>query len=214
MSLTLHFHPLSSFCQKALIGLYELEIPFTKHQVDLSKEDERAALTKLWPMCKFPVLRDEAHGVTVPETSILLEYAEAMSGKKGHLIPTDPTQALICRLRDRFFDLYVDLPMQRLVGDKLRPEGKKDPFGVEQNRAQIEKAYGVADEWLREGPWALGEAFSMADCAAAPALFYASRMVPFGDKKHLAAYFARLEERPSYARVQEEAKPYLAHFPG
>ena len=210
MSLTLHFHPLSSFCMKVLIGLYELDVPFAKRIVDLSDEADRAALRKLWPVGKFPVLRDEARGVTVPETSVILEYID-----RGRLIPTDPDLARECRLRDRFYDLYVHVQMQKIVGDRLRPEGKRDPYGVDQAKAQIEAAYAIADEWMVASPWAAGDTFTMADCAAAPALFYANKVVPFGDgRKHLAAYFARLTERPSFARVLREAEPYMAMFPG
>jgi glutathione S-transferase len=215
MSLTFHYHPLSSFCQKALIGLYELGVPFDKLVVDLGNEGERAALSKLWPMGRFPLLRDEARAVNVPETSIILAYVEAHYGKGISLLPRDPERALDCQLRDRFFDLDVNTPMQKIVTDKLRPEGKHDPFGVERAQAQLEAAYGVADDWLRAGPWAAGETFSVADCAAAPALFYANQVQPFtGARRHLAAYFARLSARPSFARVLAEAKPYWSMFPG
>lgn len=214
MSLTLHFHPLSSFCMKVLVGLYELEVPFTKRLVDLANEVDRAALLKLWPIGKFPVLRDDAREVTVPETSIILEYLDQWHGK-GRLVPSDPDRARECRLRDRFYDLYVNVPMQKIVTDKLRPADKRDPYGVAQAKAQLETAYAVADEWMRAGPWAVGEAFTMADCAAAPALFYANQVVPFGDgRPHLAAYSARLALRPSFARVVDEAKPYWSMFPG
>lgn len=211
MTLTLHYHPLSSFCMKALVGLYELDVPFTKRFVDLADAHDRAALASLWPMKKFPVLRDDARGVTLPETSILLEHVD----RAGRLIPTDRDRAIECRLRDRFFDLYVNAPMGKIVTDELRPEGSRDPFGVAEAKAQLEAAYGIAEEWARGGPWAMGDAFTLADCAAAPALFYAGKVVDFGQsRKHLAAYFARLLERPSFARVVEEAKPYLAMFPG
>jgi glutathione S-transferase len=213
MSLTLHFHPLSSFCQKALIGLYELDVPFQKQVVDLYDDAQRAAFFELWPIGKFPVLRDEARGVTVPESSLVLEYIGEHYSKRS-LIPSEPDAALQCRLRDRFFDLYVNVPLGKIVTDKLRPEGKHDPLGVEQARALLETAYDVANDWMRAGPWAAGEAFSMADCAAAPALFYAKQVLPLGSRTHLAKYYERLELRPSFARVLEEAKPYLAMFPG
>jgi glutathione S-transferase len=211
MSLTLWFHPLSSFCMKALVGLYELEVPFERRVVDLSKEDQRAALLRLWPMGRFPVLRDEARGRTVAESNVILEY---LDGASGRLVPSDPERARECRFRDRCFDLYVNATMQKIVTDKLRPEGKHDPYGVEKAREDLEAAYGLADGWLREGPWAVGETFTMADCAAAPALFFARQVAPFGERRHLAAYHARLAERPSVARVLEEAKPYLSMFPG
>lgn len=215
MSLTFHYHPLSSFCQKALIGLYELGVPFDKLVVDLGNEVERAALMKLWPMCRFPVLRDEARNVNVPETSVILAYVEAHYTKGISLVPRDPDRAIDCQLRDRFFDLDVNVPMQKIVTDKLRPEGKHDAFGVERAREHLDRAYGVADDWLRAGPWAAGETFSVADCAAAPALFYANQVLPFtGTRRHLGAYFTRLSARPSFARALEEAKPYWPLFPG
>ncbi len=215
MSMTLHFHPLSSFCWKALIGLYEREIPFEKHLVDLSNDDARAAFTRLWPIAKFPVLRDDARDRTVPESTIILEYVDRMGRGGVRLIPDDPERALECRLRDRFYDLYIHLPMQKIVGDKLRPEDRRDPFGIEQARAQIEAAYAVADEQLRGGPWAMGAEFTLADCAALPALFYGNKVAPLGGRwKTVEAYLGRLEGRASVARVLEEARPYFAMFPG
>jgi hypothetical protein len=124
MSMTLYFHPLSSFCWKALIGLYELEIPFEKNLVDLSNEAARNAFIRLWPIGKFPVLRDDARDRTVPESTIILEYIDRLSPGNARLIPSDPAAALECRLRDRIYDMYIHLPMQKIVGDKLRPEGR------------------------------------------------------------------------------------------
>jgi len=211
MSLTLHFHPLSSFCQKALIGLYELGVPFTKQVVDLYDDDQRARFLALWPIGKFPVLRDEARGVTVPEATLVLDYVD----RDVRLVPADPDRARECRLRDRVFDLYLDVPMGKVVTDKLRPPGKNDPHGVAEARALIEKTYALADDWLSEGPWAAGERFSIADCAAAPALFFAKRVLPFRpEHRRLAAYFDRLEAHPSVARAFREAQPFLANFPG
>jgi glutathione S-transferase len=214
MSMTLHFHPLSSFCWKALIGLYELGIPFEKHLVDLSNAEARADFARLWPLAKFPVLRDAARDRTVPESTIILEYVDALSGG-GRLLPADPELALECRLRDRTFDQYVHLPMQKIVGDRLRPEARRDPFGVEQARAQMETAYAMADGDLRRGPWAMGADFTLADCSAFPALFYGDKVAPFGGQwKNLEAYLERLKGRASVARVLEEAKPYFGSFPG
>jgi glutathione S-transferase len=214
MSLTLYFHPLSSFCQKVLIGLYELDVPFTKRVIDLGAEADRAALLRLWPIGKFPVLHDEARGLALPESSIILEYVDRR-GPEPRLVPKDLDRALECRLRDRFFDLHVDLPMQKVVTDKFRPADGHDPFGVAQARAQLETAYGVANEWLRTGTWAAGDTFTMADCAAAPALFFANKVLPFeGRWTHLARYYARLLDRPSVVRTFDEAKPHLMKFPG
>ncbi|MGD0524944.1 MAG: glutathione S-transferase family protein [Polyangiaceae bacterium] len=215
MSLTLHYHPLSSFCWKALIGLYELEVAFEKHLVDLSDAEARAALTRLWPLTKFPVLHDHARDRVVPESSILLEYVDRASTGPRRLLPADPDRALECRLRDRLFDAYVHAPMQRLVADRLRPEGQRDALGVAQARAQIEVAYALLDEQARTGPWALGADFTLADCSAMPALFYANRVAPLGDRwPNVAAYLERLTARPSVARVLREAEPYFAMFPG
>jgi glutathione S-transferase len=216
MALTLHYHPLSSFCWKALVGLYELGVPFEKHIVDLADAEARAAFVALWPIGKFPVLHDEPRNKVVPESSIVLEYIDRLPKENGkRLIPADPTQALECRLRERLFDLYVHLPMQKIVGDRLRPADRRDPLGVEQARAQIEAAYALLEEQLADGPWAAGTAFTIVDCAALPALYYGNKVVPFeGRKKNLTAYFGRLEQRPSAARVLAEAAPYFGMFPG
>jgi glutathione S-transferase len=218
MSLTLHYHPLSSYCMKALIALYETETPFTPHLVDLSNEAARAALLKLWPVGKFPVLSDDTGDLMVPESSIIIEYlAQHHSNQAGKaaLIPADPDRARETRLRDRFFDLYVHEPMQRIVGDKLRPADQRDPYGVARAAAQLEAAYAMIDDQIGAGPWAMGDTFTMADCAAGPALFYATKVVPPGDRhRNTAAYLGRLVERASFARVLAEAQPYFAMFPG
>ena len=214
MSLTLHFHPLSSFCWKVLIALYENDTPFTAHSVDLGNESERAALLKLWPIGKFPVLRDDAQDRTIPESSIIIEYLDNQYPGRTRFIPADGKAALQTRLRDRFYDLYVHLPMQKVVGDRLRPEGAKDPHGVEEAKARLQSCYGMIEREIASKTWAMGEAFSIADCAAAPALFYASKVVPFGDgHKNVAAYLDRLQARPCFARVLREAEPYFAMFP-
>jgi glutathione S-transferase len=214
MSLTLHFHPLASFCHKVLIALYENDTPFVPNLVNLSDEAERAALLKLWPIGKFPVLRDDARNQTVPESTIIIEYLDWHYRGRRRFIPLDADGAWQTRLRDRFYDLYVHEPMQKIVDDRLRGEGKKDPHGVEEARARLRTSYSLLDKEMATQSWAMGEAFSLADCAAAPALFYADKVMPIGDKhRHLAAYFARLKARPSYARVLKEAEPYFAMFP-
>ena len=213
MSLTLHFHPLASYCHKALIALYENDTPFTPKLVDLSSETERAALLKLWPVGKFPVLRDERRDQTIPESSIIIEYLDRHHPGRVRFIPDDADRAWQTRLRDRFYDLYVHEPMQKIVLDRLRPSGKNDPQGVEDARARLRTAYGMIDREMAAATWAMGEAFSLADCAAAPALFYANKVMPFDAYRNVAAYFARLEARPSYARVLKEAEPYFAMFP-
>src|SRR6202795_4130702 len=145
MSLTLHFHPLSSFCWKALIALYENDTPFTPNMVDLGDETERAALLKLWPIGKFPVLRDDARDQTVPESTIIIEYLDRHYPGRTRFIPNEADLALQTRLRDRFYDLYVHEPMQRIVGDRMRPQGRKDPHGVKEARARLRTAYAMID---------------------------------------------------------------------
>jgi glutathione S-transferase len=214
MSLTLYYHPLSSFCWKTLIALYENETPFTAQSVDLSNEAERSALLKIWPIGKFPVLRDSAKDRIVPESSIIIEYLDIEYPGRTRFIAAEPKLALQTRLRDRFYDLYVHLPMQKVVGDRLRPADAKDAHGVEEAKARIVSCYGMLDKEMATKSWAMGEAFSLADCAAAPALFYGNKVVPFGDThKNLAAYFDRLKARPSFARVLQEAEPYFKMFP-
>jgi glutathione S-transferase len=214
MSLTLYYHPLSSFCWKALIALYENETPFTPVMVDLGNETERAALLKIWPIGKFPVLRDDATGRVVPESSIIIEYLDNHYPGATRLLPADADAARQTRLRDRFYDLYVHLPMQKIMGDRLRPAASRDPHGVEEAKARITSCYGMIDKELASRTWAMGETFGLADCAAAPALFYAGMVVPFGDgHKNLGAYFERVKARPSFARVLREAEPYFGMVP-
>jgi glutathione S-transferase len=215
MSLLLHYHPLASFCHKALIALYENEVPFTPRMVDLADPVQRAEFLRLWPIGKFPVLQDADRGKTIPESTIIIEYLEQHHPGKGKLIPDDPGQARETRLLDRLFDLYVHEPMQKIVGDRLRPEDAKDAHGVDHARKTMHTALGMLERDMASRIWATGEAFSLADCAAAPALFYADKVVPIaGDYPNVAAYLERLIERPSYARVLREAQPYFAMFPG
>ena len=214
MSLQLHMHPLASFCQKVLIALYENGTPFTPHLVDLGDAASSAAFKRLWPIGKMPALRDEARDRTVAESSIIIEYLDQHYPGGTRLIPSDPALALEVRFGDRFYDSYVHEPMQKIVTDRLRPAGMNDPHGVEQARALMQTAYGMIDHAMQSRPWAAGDAFTMADCAAAPALFYANKVAPFGETHaNIAAYFARLMERASVARVFREAEPYLKYFP-
>lgn len=214
MSLTLHFHPLSSFCWKALIALYENDVAFTAKSVNLGDATERAALLRLWPIGKFPVLRDDARGETIPESSIIIEYLDTHYPGRTRFIPADPDLALQARLRDRFYDLYVHLPMQKIMGDRLRADDQRDPHGVAEARAQLKTSYQMIEQQMAAGTWAIGEAFSIADCAALPALFYANMVEPFGDAhKNIAGYFERLKVRPSVARVMKEAEPYFNMVP-
>lgn len=213
MTMKLYYHPLSSFCHKALIAFYERDVPFEPVVVNLGDPAERAALAALSPVGKFPVLRDEAAGATVPEASLIVEYLDR-AGTAAPLVPAEQDAALQVRLWDRFFDLYVHLPMQRVVAECFRPEGAKDPHGVAEAKAQIARSWDILESHLTGagGEWAAG-AFSLADCAAAPALFYANIVEPFAGHERVAAYFERLRSRPSFARCIAEAKPYWHMFP-
>ncbi|HEX6119220.1 MAG TPA: glutathione S-transferase family protein [Dongiaceae bacterium] len=212
MSLKLYFHPLSSFCHKVLIALYETGTPFEPRMVDLFAEG--VEYRKIWPVGKIPVLRDEAKDRTIPETSIIIEYLAQHYPGKTQLFPADRDLCREMRLHDRFFDLYVNVPMQKIVTDRLRPAGKNDPYGVDEARALLRTSVGMVDMNMAGKRWAMGDAFTMADCAAAPALFYANKVQPFGDgHRNASAYLDRLLERPSFARVMKEAEPYFAMMP-
>jgi glutathione S-transferase len=214
MSLILFQHPLASFCHKVLIALYENGTPFESRVIDLGNEVSRASLLRLWPIGKFPVLRDEALDSTVPETSIIIEYLDQHYPGPVPMIPIDADAALEARLWDRFFDLYVSVPVQKIVVDRIRPEGKSDPHGVAEARATLRTAYGMIEAHMAGRDWAAGTSFGLAECAAAPALFYSSIVAPFEpEQRNLAAYFERLMARPSVARTIREAQPYFFMFP-
>ncbi|WP_394835687.1 glutathione S-transferase family protein [Pendulispora rubella] len=214
MALTVYLHPLASFCQKVLIALYENEIPFESRTVDLMDQADAAHYKNMWPVGKMPLLRDDARDRTVPETSIIIEYLARHYPGRTPLLPADPDLALQTRLWDRFYDLYVQDPMQKIVVDRIRPPGTSDAHGVAEAKGKLQIAYGMIEEQMATRTWAIGEDFTMADCAAAPALFYAELVAPFGDAHpKTAAYLERLRKRPSFARVVEEAKPYFHMFP-
>jgi len=214
MSLALYFHPFASFCQKVLVALYENDVPFEPHVVDLGDEASSAAFKRVWPIGKFPVLRDDAKARTIPESSMIIEYLARHYPGKTPLVPEDADLAWETRLCDRFYDLYVNVPMQKIVTDRVRPAGRNDPHGVEEARSLLRTAYRLIDREMETRTWAIGDAFSMADCAAAPDMYYANLVMPFRDThRNAAAYLGRLMERPSFARVVEEAKPYSALFP-
>jgi glutathione S-transferase len=212
MTLTLHEHPFASYCWKALIALYEREVPFERVQID--DEADRARLAELWPPASMPVLVDDAAGFAVPESTIVVEYLDRF-GEAPPLVPTEPEAALQARLWDRVIDGRVQTPMQKIVGDNLRPAGTDDPHGVEEARDALDRIYPVLDDQLRGNKWLAGPAFTIADCAAAPGLFYA-RAVRRWDEDGLAdltRYYEALTVRPSVARVIDEARPFRDFFP-
>jgi glutathione S-transferase len=212
MSLKLYFHPLASFCHKALIAFYENDIPFEPVIVDLADETSSAAFRAVWPMAKMPVLRDDARDSTVAESTIIVEYLDSHYPGATRFLPGDADRAWQTRMWDRFFDHYVQEPMQKIVTDRLRPAGQNDPYGVEQARAQLREAYRMIEPEIGARTWMMGDPFTLADCAAAPALFYANTVEPLPESK-LTAYLDRLMARPSFARVLKEAEPYFRLFP-
>jgi glutathione S-transferase len=214
-ALTLYMHPLSSYCQKVLIALYENAIPFAAHNVDLGDPVARAQFEKVWPIAQFPVLRDAERERTVPESSVIIEYLGRHYPGPVTLIPEDPERAAQVRAADRFYDLHIHQHMQKIVTDNLRPAGGHDPVGVGQARARLRTALRLAESEMAGRSWAAAEQFSIADCAAAPALFYTNRIMPLSHEfPHLGSYLERLTGRPSYARALAEAQPYFARFPG
>lgn len=214
MSLKLYFHPLSSYCHKVLIALYENDTPFEAVPVNLGDEAERAALLRLWGVGKFPVMRDTGRDEIVPESTVIIDYLDRYYSGRTRFVPEDGDLARQVRLQDRFYDLHIHNHMQKVVGNRLRPAGSKDPHGVEDAKTRMRAAYDIAEREMASRRWAAGDAFTLADCAAAPALSYASKVLPFADTHpNLAAYLERLNARPSYARVLKEAEPYFHMFP-
>ena len=211
MALTLYEHPFSSYCQKALIAFYENGVPFEAALLETGSAAS-AELGRLWPLNRFPVLDDE--GKVVPEATIIIEYLAVKYPGPVQLVPNDPDKALDVRLMDRFFDNYVMTPQGAIVFEAMRPAGNRDPLGVERSRALLDKAYTWLNGHLAGRTWAAGDAFSLADCAAAPALLYADWTHPIPEKlETLLAYRTRLLRRPSYARILDEARPYRHLFP-
>jgi glutathione S-transferase len=214
MALRLYMHPLSSYCWKTLIALYESGVPFEKEIVDLQDADQREAFVRMTPLGKFPVLVDEDAGKAFPESTIIIEYLALKFSGAAKLIPADKDLALRVRLSDRFYDLYIHDKMQRVVADRIRPADQKDPAGVARYHTDLEIALALVDRDMGEGGWATGLTFTMADCAAAPALFYANQITPLADAHPGAQrYLDKLMARPSFARVLEEAQPYFDMFP-
>ncbi|MDI1480325.1 glutathione S-transferase family protein [Polyangium sp. y55x31] len=213
MPLTLYYHPFASFCQKVLIALYENGTPFEPRRIDLGDPASRAELAAVWPLAKFPVLRDAERNVVIPESSLIIDYLGRHYPGPHALIPADPEEAMRVHLWDRLFDNYVAPHVTKIVTDHFRPEGRHDPEGVEQAKALIAQTYALIERDLPPGGWACGDTFTLADCAAAPALFYANIAVPFAQHPKITAYYERLCARPSFARVIDEARPYRRNFP-
>ncbi|HEX8470705.1 MAG TPA: glutathione S-transferase family protein [Brevundimonas sp.] len=210
MTIELFAHPFSSYCQKVLIAFYENDIPFTYRMMEDPGVGEEFA--SLWPIKRFPILREKDR--VVLEATTVIEYLQVHHPGPMKLIPEDPDMAVEVRMLDRFFDNYVMTPQGKFVFDALRPAENRDPYGVEQARKLLETSYAWLDERMRDRTWAAGDIFSLADCAAAPSLFYAdwTHRIPehYG---YLLAYRARLLRRPSFARAVDDARRFRNYFP-
>lgn len=205
----LYLNPISSYTQKVLIAFYEKSIPFTPMVVNLMDPASRAKYEKVYPIGKIPYLVDDA-GHARPESSAIIEYLDQhFPGHPPRLILAERNQAIEARRWECFADSYLNDSMQKVLFDGMRPADKRDPMGVDNARKLIGRAYGMLDQHLAGKEYIVGNALSIADCAAAPSLFYLAKVAPFGDFKNIGAYSARMQARPSYARAISEAMPIL-----
>ncbi len=212
MTLQLFAHPFSSYCQKVLTALYENDTPFELRMLGPDTPDVAAEWCKLWPMKRMPVLKDGDE--TVMEATVIVEYVGLNHPGPVSFLPADPKAALTARMMDRFFDNYIMTPMQKVVFNQIRPEADRDPYGVNEAKAMLDDAYGWLDATMANREWAAGDAFSLADCAASPSLFYADWVHPIPETfAHVRAYRARLLARPAFARAVDEGRPYRNFFP-
>lgn len=208
MSLLLWSHPYSAYGQKASVALYELGLPFEPRLVEAGNDRVMAEFRALSPFGKMPTLVDSEAGTTVYESSIVIEYLDRLAGG-DRLVPVDPDAALEARLVDRMVDIYAGGPMNRIIPRKFRPAGNEDPYGDTQDRDTLAGAWDWLEGRLADGrTWGAGDRFTLADCAAAPILTYARRLVPFGERPRLRAWHGRLMARPSFVRALEDAAPF------
>jgi glutathione S-transferase len=208
----LYAHPFSSYCQKALVALYENDTPFDFRMLDFGDPQSGAEFAALWPIQRMPVLVDE--GRTIVEATIIVEHLDLHHPGRVRFLPPEPKEALHVRMLDRLFDNYVQTPMQKIVLDALHGSEGRDPRGVAEARKLLDTTYAWLDGALKGREWAAGASFGLADCAAAPALLYADWAHPIGTAcANLRAYRERLLARPSYARALDEARPYRKDFP-
>ena len=210
MPLTLFYHPLSSYCQKVLIALYEAGTPFNAQIIDLGNGSDRATLASHWSLCKFPVIHDSERGRSLPESSTIIEYLDHYYPSAGRMVPDECESAVEVRLWDRIFDNYVQTPMQQIVANRLRQSNAD----MSEYHSLLESAYRAIDKQLSSRAWAATDEFSLADCAAAPALFYAITLQSLPTELgYLNEYFERLMARGSVKRTLEEARPYFNLYP-
>ncbi len=207
----LYGHPFSSYTWKALIALDEAGVAVEFAELSPDRPEVGAALHALHPLDRFPVLQTD-EGVFW-ESSVIAEWAHAHAARPSTLIPADPLLALRVRELDRIFDGYVMGPMQAVVADAMKPPADRDPSAVTAAHGKLDVIYAWLESWLGDDGWAVGEAFTLADCSALPSLFYADWVRPVAGYPKLAAYLRRLRARPSVVRVVEGARPYRAYFP-
>ncbi|HTK02806.1 MAG TPA: glutathione S-transferase family protein [Bordetella sp.] len=212
MALQLYYHPFSSYCQKALIALYDNNIAFERNVLEGPDSPAGKRLAELWPMKRFPVLVDGDR--TVIEATCIIEYLGLYHPGPVRMIPEDPKAALETRFMDRFFDNYVAAPQMQIVFNQIRPEDVRDPHGVKQSREMLETSYAWLDKKMANREWAAGDRFSLADCGAAPFLFYAdwTHAIP-PQYANVHAYRRRLLQYPSFARAVDDARPFREYFP-
>nr|WP_283938307.1 glutathione S-transferase family protein [Sphingomonas brevis] len=209
--MTLYGHPFSSYCWKVQIPLDADGTPYTYKNIDPSNPGVMDELRSLWPIGKFPVLVDD--GRLIAETSCIIEYLQTHHPGPNVWIP-DGEDGLRVRFLDRFFDLHIQGNMQPSVNHALRPEGCGDSYGAEKGLKALRIAYDWLEENLPDSEWAAGDRFTLADCAAAPALFYADWVDEIGDgRPRLKAYRARLLAHPAVSKSVEGARPYRPYFP-
>jgi glutathione S-transferase len=212
MTISLYGHPFSSYTQKALIAFYENKLPFEFKMIGPEAPENYDLLKQAWPMAKFPMLQEG--GTNVFEATSIIEYLDVKHAGSVRLIPNDSEAATEARMLDRVFDNYVMTPMSAIVRDALRAPGDRHASSVTEARSQLEVIYGWLDQRMASRTWAIGDAFTLADCAAAPSLFYADWAHPIAPAfVHLRGYRERLLARPSYDRANNEARPYRHYFP-
>jgi glutathione S-transferase len=208
-TMKLYYHPLSAYSQKALVALYEKNVPFEPELVNLMDRASVAAYRKLYPLGKVPLLQLE-NGRLIPESSIIIEYIDTHFDSGAALIPLDMDLGRRTRFYDRQFDLYVTEPVAELLFDAMKPESEREPKRVARARETLDIMYPYLDSvFQKRKGYIIHDALSMADCAAAPALFYAKKVHPFDAFPHIVAYYNRLQEHAAVARVRSEAAPYL-----
>jgi glutathione S-transferase len=212
MKPVLYAHPFSSYSQKALIALYENGTDFEFRMLSPEEPKNLADWENRWPVKRFPILLDQ--GREILEATIVIEYLDVHYPGPLRMIPENPDAAIDVRMMDRFFDNYISTPQQKVVFNAIRPEADRDPYGVNEAREMLERAYGWLDQRMQGREWASGDSFSLADCAAAPSLFYADWTHAIDAKfADVIAYRKRLLARPSFARAVDEARQYRPYFP-